>query len=278
MTRYLFTPGHTACAGCGMAIIVRHILEEMGKDTIVVNATGCLEIVSSNYPYSAFEVPYIHGTFENSASVATGVVHGLKVQKNEHTKVLVLAGDGATYDIGFGALSAMFDRNEDVLYVCYDNEAYMNTGYQKSASTPTGAITSTTPWGTKISGNPFSKKPIVEIAAAHKIPYAASANVAFLPDLHAKIKKAKEIKGSRFIDVLSPCIPGWGYEPSKTIELAKLAVETGLWKLFEIENGIYKENYKPKELKPVEEYLKMQKRFKQLSEEQVKKIKESVKN
>ena len=267
--KHLFSTGHTACAGCGMAIIVRHVIDEMGPDTIVVNATGCLEIVSSAYPKSAWEVPYIHCLFENAASVASGVVRCLRAKGNDHTQVLVLGGDGGTYDIGFGAVSGALERNEDFLYVCYDNEAYMNTGVQRSGATPLHAATTTSPAGTKYHGKRQFKKPLVDIVAAHKIPYAASASVGFLPDLKNKIKKAKELKGSRFITVYSPCVPGWGYDPALTVELGKLAVDTGVWELFEVENGERKTNYVPKDRKPVSEYFKLQKRFKHLTDEDI---------
>jgi len=276
MTENLFTQGHTACAGCGMAIVVRHILDVMGKDTIVVNATGCLEIVSSAYPRSAWEVPYIHCLFENAASVASGVVHCLRAKGNDHTKVLVIGGDGASYDIGFGILSGALERNEDILYICYDNEAYMNTGVQRSGATPYLASTTTSPAGTKRHGKQQFKKPLVEIAAAHKIPYAASASVGYLQDMKNKVQKAKDMKGARFITIFSPCVPGWGYDSSKTIEIAKLAVDTGMWKLFEIENGVRKDTFKPAKLKPVSEYLKMQKRFKHLTKEEIAKIQRMI--
>lgn len=276
MSKNLFAPGHTACAGCGMAITVRNVLEAIGKDIIVVNSTGCLEIVSSAFPRSAFEVPYIHCVFENAPSVAAGISHCLRANGNDHTTVLVLAGDGATYDIGFGALSGMLERNDDVLYICYDNEAYMNTGYQRSSATPLHASTTTSPTGSKIHGKAQIKKPIVDIAAAHKIPYAASGCVSYIEDMKVKVKKAKEMKGARFMSILSPCVPGWGYDPSKTIELGRLAVETGLWKLFEVENGVKKSTFKPKELKPVKEYFKHQKRFKHLTEEDIAEVQSIV--
>jgi len=272
----LFSAGHTACAGCPMPVIIRHVLDITGPDVIVVNATSCSEIISSAYPRSAWNVPYIHSLFENTGAVASGVVNALRAQGNEHTKVLVFAGDGATYDIGFGVLSGMFERNEDVLYICYDNEAYMNTGVQRSGATPFGARTTTSPVGKVHRGKEIFKKPIVEIAAAHKIPFAASASIGYHSDLAAKVKKALAIKGARFIDVLSPCVPGWGIPSNSGIELAKLAVDTGLWKLAEYEFGELKNIFKPKERKPVKEYLSKQARFKHLSEEDIANIQKMV--
>jgi len=262
----LFSVGHTACAGCAMPIIIRHVLDITGPDVIVVNATSCSEIISSAYPRSAWNVPYIHSLFENTGAVASGIANALKAQGNEHTKVLVFGGDGATYDIGFGVLSGMLERNEDVLYICYDNEAYMNTGVQRSGATPFGARTTTSPVGKVHKGKEIFKKPIVEIVAAHKIPYAASASIGYHADLAAKVKKAVNMKGSRFIDVLSPCVPGWGIPSDQSIELAKLAVDTGMWKLVEYEYGELKGVFKPKERKPVKEYISKQARFKHLTD------------
>ncbi len=271
-----FSSGHSACAGCAMPLVVRHALKIIGKDVVVVNATSCLEIVSSAFPRSAWGVPYIHSLFENSAAIAAGVSASLKAQGNDHTKVVVISGDGSTYDIGFGVLSGMLERNDDVLYICYDNEAYMNTGVQRSGSTPFGAATTTSPAGSVLHGKQQWKKPIAEIIAAHKIPYVATASIGYLNDFKNKVKKAKDIKGARFILVLSPCVPGWNMDSSKTIEMAKLAVDTGIWPLYEIEDGKRTVSYKPAQFKPVADYLKAQKRFKHLNEEETKKIQEMV--
>tara|TARA_Y100000310_G_scaffold344714_1_gene458988 strand:+ start:1248 stop:2156 length:909 start_codon:yes stop_codon:yes gene_type:complete len=273
---YLLAPGHTACAGCPMPVIIRHVLDVLGKDTIVVNATSCSEIISSQYPRSAFKTPYIHSLFENTPAVATGVVRALRAMGNDHTQVVIIAGDGATYDIGFGAMSGAMERNEDIIYICYDNEAYMNTGVQRSSATPPLAKTTTSPVGSKIHGKVMPKKPIVEICAAHGIPYSASASIAYLPDFKAKLEKAKAMKGFRFIDVISPCVPGWGYDPAISIELSRLAVETGMWELFEIENGKRKDTFKPGQLKPVGLYLKPQKRFKHLSDAEIAGIQKGI--
>jgi len=261
----LFVQGHRACAGCGAAIALHLITDALGKDCIIVNATGCMEIVSSPFPQSSWAVPYIHVAFENTPAVASGIVHALHAKGNEHTKVVVIAGDGATYDIGFGALSGMLERNEDVLYICYDNEAYMNTGIQRSSATPFGASTTTSTVGKAIRGKQELKKPIVEICAAHKIPYAASTSIAFPFDVYNKIQKALSFKGSKFLVIHAPCVPGWGYDTSKTIQMAKMAVESGVWKMVEYEQGKWKITQKPK-FTPVKDYLKAQKRFKHLTD------------
>ena len=263
--------GHTACAGCGATIIIRTVTREMGKDIIVVNATSCSEIFTSSYPWSAWKVPYIHVTFENAAAVATGVARALEVQGNNHTQVVVIAGDGCTYDIGLGILSGALERNENILYICYDNEAYENTGVQRSSATPYKAWTTTSQVGEKIQGKKEPKKNIVEIVRAHNIPYVANASVGYLMDLQNKVRKAKAIKGARFINVLSSCVPGWKYEPSLSVELAKLAVDSGMWKLYEVENGKETVNVQPSFV-PVEEYLKKQGRFKHLTDADIKEI------
>jgi len=272
----LFYPGHTACAGCGMAIVFRHVIETLGSDIILVNATSCSEIISTPYPRSCVGVPYIHVTFENAASVASGISRALKAQGNNHTKVVVFAGDGGTYDIGFGALSGMLERNEDVLYVCYDNEAYMNTGNQRSSSTPHFAATTTTPPGSVHKGKDMFKKPIIDIVAAHRIPYVASASAGYIADFDTKLKKAAEMKGSRFIVVFAPCVPGWGEDPSITVDVGKLVVETGIWKMVEIVDGKRTLTYSPQTRKPVEEYFKTQKRFAHLTKEQMAELQKLV--
>ncbi len=269
MAKKLFYPGHTGCAGCGMAIIFRHVVETLGPDMILVNATSCSEIISTPYPRTCLGVPYIHVTFENAASVASGIVRALKAQGNTHTKVVIFAGDGGTYDIGFGAVSGMLERNENVLYVCYDNEAYMNTGNQRSSATPKFARTTTSPVGKIHPGKDMFKKPIVEIVAAHKVPYVASASVGYINDLNDKLRKAASMDGSKFIVVFSPCVPGWGEDPSVTLDVGKLVVETGLWKMVEIVDGKRTLTYRPKERKPVGEYFRTQKRFKHMTKEMI---------
>ncbi len=264
---HLYAPGHGGCPGCAPSTTLITVTDTLGKDIVVVNATGCMEITSSQYPQSAWRVPYIHSLFQNSASVATGVAHALKASGNDHTRVVVIAGDGATYDIGFGALSGMLDRREDVIYVCYDNELYANTGVQKSGATPFGAATTTTAEGKVHHGNEGEKKPIVEIAAAHGIPYSTSASIAFLADFKLKLKKAQKIRGPSFIAVNTPCALGAGFDGGISMNVARLTVQARLWNLFEVENGRYKLNYNPKPPKPVGEALFLQKRFRHLQQQ-----------
>ncbi|MFH1246749.1 MAG: thiamine pyrophosphate-dependent enzyme, partial [Candidatus Micrarchaeota archaeon] len=407
----LFERGQRACAGCGATVAIHLLLDAIGKDCIVVNATGCMEIVSSPYPESAWNVPYIHANFENAAAVASGISRALKTQGNNHTKVVVIAGDGSTYDIGFGVLSGMLERNEDVLYICYDNEAYMNclsldsliytkeglkkitevklgdsvyafnqqnrklvlkkcsgvfdngvkkvyelatlhhsikatsnhpfltiskqgkfvwkelselkigeevvtlkelkegssesftsekvvsikfvkeeptldlrvegehnfiadgivvhnTGVQRSSATPLFAHTTTSKVGGKFKGKQEVKKPIFEIVIAHGIPYAASTSIAYPFDIYNKVKKALAIEGSRFIAIHAPCVPGWNYPSCKTIEMARLAVDTGMWKMLEFENGKLKITKTPA-FKPLKDYLNAQKRFGHVSEQDI---------
>ena len=263
--------GHTACAGCGAAINIRTVMRAIGKDSIVINATGCAEIFTSCYPMSAWKVPYIHVTFENAAAVATGVSKALEVNGNNHTKVVVIAGDGASYDIGMGILSGMLERNDNVLYFCYDNEAYMNTGIQRSGATPYKAWTTTSQVGSKIRGKQEQKKDLLSIARAHNIPYIASASPGYIVDLENKVKKAMKIKGAKLITAISPCVPGWKHDSSLGVKLGRLAVDTGLWKLYEVENGKETINIQPKFI-PVEEYFKLQGRFKHLTNEDIKEI------
>lgn len=264
MAETLFKPGHTACAGCGQAIGARLVIDTAGKNTIIANNTGCLEVFSTKYPESAWGVPFIHSLFENCAAVASGVEAGLKyLGKKDSINVIAQAGDGGTADIGLQALSGMLERGHDVLYVCYDNEAYMNTGIQRSGLTPIDSNTTTTPSGEASLGNPRPKKPIPEIAAAHGIPYVATASVGYPQDVQRKVKKALSIKGPKYIQIHVPCPLGWRHESALTFEVAKLAVETGLYPLFEYENGQLIPR-KIAAIKPVEEYLKVQGRFKHL--------------
>ncbi len=271
----LFASGHNACAGCGETIAVRHIMKAAGKDSVVVSSTGCLEVVSSKYPYTAWEVPWIHAAFENAASVASGVEAALKTMDKD-TNVIAISGDGGTFDIGFQALSGMCERGHNVLYICIDNGAYMNTGIQRSSATPYGAWTTTSPPGKKSFGNPTQKKPIEEILAAHHIPYVASASVAYPEDLEKKVKKGLEAKGPAFIHVMTPCVPGWKIDSSQTIEVARLGVKTGIWVLFEIEDGKLTINQKPDKKANVSEYLKEQGRFKHLKDKEIEKIQKQV--
>jgi len=257
----LFSRGHNACFGCGAALAMRLIMKAAGKNTIVTQATGCMEVVSTPYPMTAWEVPYIHSAFENAAATASGIYRALKAQGDKDTKVLAIAGDGGTFDIGLQALSGALERNEKITFICYDNEAYMNTGIQRSGATPLHAFTTTTPEGRKIHGNLVGKKRMPLIAAAHGIPYVATANVAYPQDLIKKVKKALEMQPS-YLQILCPCIPGWKMPQNLTIEIAKLAVETRMQPLYEIENGKLTLTNNVENPKPLESYLKLQGRFK----------------
>jgi len=276
-----FAPGHGMCAGCAAPIIVRWILKLAGPNTIVTNATGCLEVATTAYPRTSWRVPWLHIAFENAAAAAAGVEAATRA-KDEKLNIIAFGGDGGTVDIGFQALSGMVERGHNVLYILYDNEAYMNTGIQRSGATPWGAWTTTSKVG---NANPIGKmrpkKPIAKILAAHDIPYAATANPAFFQDFKKKVKKALSIEGPKFLHVLSSCTTGWRHDPSKTIEILRLATDTGLFPLYEIENGDFENmriTYKPKKFKPVEEYLKMQGRFRHLlkNPEYVKKLQRDV--
>ncbi|MBM3247904.1 MAG: pyruvate ferredoxin oxidoreductase [Candidatus Omnitrophica bacterium] len=273
-TKMLYNPGHTACGGCGQAIAARLVIEAAGEKTIVVNNTGCLEVFTTKYPETAWGVPFIHSLFENAGAVASGVESALKfLGKKEGTNVIAQAGDGGTADIGLQALSGMWERGHDILSVCYDNEAYMNTGIQRSGLTPFDTNTTTSPSGKQSFGNPKMKKPVPEIARAHGIPYVATASVAFTRDLHNKVKKAVSIKGPKYLQIHVPCPLGWRHEGAATVTVARAAVETGLYPIFEYVNGELAAVQKIKP-KPVEEYLKLQGRFKHILKlpEQIKKI------
>jgi pyruvate ferredoxin oxidoreductase beta subunit len=264
MSNHLFSPGHTACAGCGQSLAVRLVIDAAGKNTMVCNNTGCLEVFSTKYPESAWEVPFVHSLFENAPAVASGVEAALKyLGKKDSINIIAEAGDGGTADIGLQSLSGMWERGHDVLYICYDNEAYMNTGIQRSGLTPFSANTTTTPKGPNSFGNPKMKKPMPEIALAHGIPYVATASVGYPQDITRKVKKAFTIKGPKYLQIHVPCPLGWTYPSSQTLEMGKLAVETGLYPIFEYENGklISVRKITPK---PVVEYLKVQGRFKQI--------------
>ena len=260
-----FGPGHGACPGCGLAIATRNVLEALEGKCFVANSTGCLEIISSQYDRSSWGVPYIHSVFENAGAVAAGIDLALKaLKRKDEGKIVVLAGDGATADIGIGTLSGMFDRNHDVIYICLDNEAYQNTGNQQSGLTPPGSNTTTTPVGKLLPGKLGKKKDMVSIAVAHGIPYAATASVAFHADIRRKVKRAAEIEGAKYIQIHTPCVTGWGIDGKQTILSAKLAYETALYPIVEFENGELTRVRKIKERKPVEEYLKIQRRFRHL--------------
>jgi len=258
----LFESGHRACGGCAAALAARTILDAAGRDTIVVSATGCMEVFSTPYPETAWNVPWIHSLFENNSAVASGISAALKKQGRKE-KVIAIGGDGASFDIGMLCLSGAFERGHDFVYICYDNEAYMNTGIQRSGATPYDASTTTSPAGKCSTGNPRPKKDLPAILAAHGAPYVATATVAYLPDLKKKIRKALDTEGPCYVQVHAPCCTGWGFESEKTIAIARLAVETGLFVSYEMENGQVT-RVKKVVRKPVEEYLKEQRRFRHL--------------
>ncbi len=258
--------GHRACQGCGEALGARYAVDAAmraaGGNLIAVNATGCLEVFSTPYPETSWQVAWMHSLFGNAAAVAAGVAAAMKAQGRANVRVIAQGGDGGTADIGMGCLSGMFERNDDVLYICYDNEAYMNTGVQRSGTTPAGARTATTPSVGSKPGNVFGQgKSVPLIAMAHGIPYVATASVANLHDLEYKVEKAVPIHGARYIHVHVPCPLGWGSEPHDTIKVARMAVESGLFPLFEAEFGEVTERTAIRRRQPAEEYLKLQKRF-----------------
>ncbi|MCC7486397.1 MAG: pyruvate ferredoxin oxidoreductase [Burkholderiales bacterium] len=258
--------GHRACQGCGEALGARYAIDAAMNATanqlIAANATGCLEVFSTPYPETSWQIPWIHSLFGNTAAVATGIAAALKVKGRDDVRVIAQAGDGGTTDIGFGCLSGMFERNDDVLFICYDNEAYMNTGVQRSSATPPAARTATTMAVGPEPGNVFGQgKNLPAIALAHGIPYVATATVAELMDLESKVKRAMEFRGARYIHILVPCPLGWGHESHDTIRIARLAKETGLFPVFEAEHGELTGVSKMRRKLPVEEYLRPQKRF-----------------
>ncbi len=260
------TSGHRACQGCGEALGARYVLDAAMRATdgelIATNATGCLEVFSTPYPESSWQLPWIHSLFGNAPAVATGVAAALKAKGRDDVRVIGQGGDGGTLDIGFACLSGMFERNDDVLFVCYDNEAYMNTGVQRSGATPPAARTANTkPLGGQ-PGNAFGKgKNAPLIAMAHEIPYVATATVAELRDLEAKVERAMEMRGARYIHVFVPCPLGWGSASRDTIRVARLVKETGLFPVFEAEDGEVTSVSKIRRPVPVEDYLKLQKRY-----------------
>jgi len=265
----LLAPGHTTCAGCGVAIAIRQLSRGCPENVIVSNATSCLEVTTSAYPQTAWKVPWIHAAFETSSSVASGIEAAIR-KLGKDWKVLSIAGDGGTFDIGLQAISGTLERGQKVTHVCVDNEAYANTGVQRSRATPHLAWTTTSPPGKKSQGKPQWKKPILEIMASHRIPYAASASIAYPADLAQKIKKAFE-KQPSFVHIHCPCPAGWKIAESDSVKLARLAVDTGMWALYEIEDGLLKISRRPQR-RPVQEYLSLQGRFKHLTPENVKEI------
>ena len=263
----LFSAGHRACAGCGQAIAAKTVINALGSNTIIANATGCLEVTTTPYPESAWGVPWIHSLFENPAAIASGIYAGLKHKKQDKKiKVVAQGGDGSTFDIGFGLISGMWERGENILYICYDNEAYSNTGMQASGATPFGSSTTTTPAGSGKTidaiGSHQQKKDIIAIALAHGLKYVAQTTAGYLEDIEAKVKKAIATEGPAYIQILAPCIPGWHIKSDQAMSLSKLAAQTGLYPLLEYIDGELVKIMKPpaKKIK-VEEYLKPQRRF-----------------
>jgi pyruvate ferredoxin oxidoreductase beta subunit len=279
----LFCAGHRACQGCGEVLAVRLMCKALGENTVIASATGCMEIVSSLYPSTAWEVPWIHVAFENAAAVASGVEAGLKALRKKgriddrYIKVVGMAGDGGTMDIGLQALSGAMERGHDILFVCFDNEAYMNTGIQRSSGTPMGASTTTAPAGKISYGQKTWKKNMPEIMVAHNIPYVATACPSYPLDFIRKVEKAKKIKGPSYIHCFSVCPTGWRSPSHLTIALGRLVVETGIFPLYEVENGKYKISAEmPKKLKPIKDYFKTQGRFRHLGEHEIKMIQDRV--
>ena len=268
-----FKPGHLGCPGCGAAIALKFALTVLGEKTIMVIPASCASIIIGPYPHSAVKIPVLHTAFASAGATASGVRAALDLKGDTDTTVLSWAGDGGTFDIGFQSLSGAVERNENCIFVCYDNEAYMNTGVQRSSSTPYGVRTTTTPG---LNWKKTRKKNIMETMAAHRIPYAATASIAFPEDLMAKFEKARELKGgARFIHIFATCATGWGAPSDMSVEIARLAVQTNIFPLYEIENGNhYILNYKGD--RPVKDYLQTQKRFQHLSDDDVLQIQDMV--
>ncbi|MCP4182490.1 MAG: pyruvate synthase subunit beta [Hyphomicrobiales bacterium] len=267
----MFCSGHVACAGCAEAVALRAILNTVGQDAVAVVAPSCTAVICGASPGSSLKIPVFHTTLESCAASASGVKRALVKQGKHDTTVLGLAGDGGTYDIGLQALSSAAERNEDILYICFDNEGYMNTGGQKSSSTPLNAVTGSTP-----AGKTTRKKNMIDILAAHRIPYIATASPSDINDMVAKVKKAKSIRGTKVLIVLIPCLPGWGIGDDSAVKVARLAVKSGVFPLIEVEDGIkFKVNFKDKS-QPVDLYLKQQKRYRHLSDIEVKNIQAGV--
>lgn len=266
-----FSSGHRLCAGCGIPIIPKLLYKVSDYDIVVASATGCFEVATTIYPYTAWMKPFIHSAFENAAATISGVeamYQSLKKQgkipAERKLKFVAFGGDGGTYDIGLQSLSGALERGHDMVYICYDNGAYMNTGIQRSSATPFGASTTTSPAGKVIQGKTQPRKDLTSIAAAHHIPYVGQSSVSHWNDLATKMKKALDVEGPAFLNVLSSCVPGWAIASELSIESCRLAVETCYWPLFEVEGGVYKINVKPKEKKPITDWITPQGRFRHL--------------
>lgn len=275
--------GHRMCPGCTATIAVRQILLASDKPVVVTSATGCLEVSTTIFPYTAWKVPFIHNAFENAAATISGIEAAFlslkrqkKIPADKDVNFVAFGGDGGTYDIGFQALSGAMERGHNILYVCYNNEAYMNTGIQRSSATPKGSNTTTSPVGKAVPGKMQHSKDLTACMVAHNVPYVAQSSPSYWNDLISKTQKAFSIKGPKFINVFSPCRLGWGFEPSQAVNLGRLAVETCFWPLYEVVDGEYKITFKPKEKKPITEYLKTQVRFKHLLKPENKNIVDSI--
>ncbi len=270
----LILPGHNACAGCGQLSAVQAVMRALDENTIIANATGCLEVTTTAYPQSAWGLPWIHSLFENASSVASGIKAALKSKGDKKTKVVVQGGDGGTYDIGFGQISGMWERGENILYICYDTEAYSNTGIQASGATPYGASTTTSPSGKESIGSTQRKKDMISVALAHGLKYVAQSTAGFPDDISNKVKRALNTPGPSYIQILCPCIPGWKINTDEAIMFGKLAVQTALYPLLEYINGKLNTSSVNKifKAKPVEEYLKKQGRFKHLEPLEIEEI------
>jgi len=272
-TEELFTSGHRLCAGCGAGIVARMTMKALRRPTVVVNATGCMEVASTIYPFTSWKIPWVHVAFENAAAVASGIEAAYKAmaKRNAWDKdvdIIAVAGDGGTFDIGIQAISGALERGHDFLYLCYDNEAYMNTGIQRSGATPHGAATTTSPAGTKIPGKPEFKKDFIGICAAHGIEFAATASPAYWNDYITKVQRGLEVDGPAVLHVFSPCPLGMRHDSAMSIELARLAVQTRYWPVYEVKRGKYTLNIKVPNPRPVVEFLKPQGRFRHLFQPQ----------
>ncbi len=268
----IMSPGHVACQGCGATLAMRYALKALGRDTILVIPACCYSIIDGPFPYSSAGVPLFHTAFETAGSAASGVAAGLEIKGKKDINVLAWAGDGGTADIGIQALSGAVERGDNFIYVCYDNEAYMNTGIQRSSSTPYGAWTTTTP---AKNYKKLPKKNMIDIMVAHTIPYAATANTSYPEDFIAKMRKVKEIQGPKYIQILAPCPTGWKYASGKTIALGKLAYETCIYPIYEVIEGRYIVK-KPSKKKPIDEYLKLQGRFRHLKRDEIDKMQMNI--
>jgi len=281
-TQELYAPGHRLCAGCGPSIAARMALKATRGSVVVTNATGCIEVSTTIFPYTAWRVPWIHSLFENAAATASGIEAGFKVLARKKliekpVDVIALAGDGGTFDIGIQALSGALERGHDFVYICYDNEAYMNTGIQRSGATPRGASTTTSPAGRKIPGKREFKKDLIGICVAHQIEYAATASIGFPNDYITKVRRALEVNGPAVVHVLAPCPLGWRSNPVDTIKIAKLAVQTTIFPIYEVEKGKYRLSIKIRNPIAAEEYLKLQGRFSHLFKPEFKEELETIK-